>query len=250
MKKLIKNFFRLLGLEIRKSRSSVAISPPVKVNPDSMDAGMVRARDKFGIKPSTIIDLGAAEGTWTIRAEKVWPNTEFILFEPLEERKKQLEELSKKNPNIKPIFAAAGNKKGKVQFVVSTDLDGSGVYDAEITGEGREVEITTIDSEMEKHQAKCSFVLKFDTHGFELPILEGATKTLLKTDLIIMECYGFRIAQNSLLFSEMCVQMDTLGFRLADIVDIMRRPSDNLFWQCDAFFLKKTSQYFSNNNYE
>jgi FkbM family methyltransferase len=249
MKKLIKAFFRLFGVEIRKASTPVVKPVVQQINLDTMEAGMLRARDKFGIQPSTIIDLGAAEGTWTIKAEKVWPKADFIPFEPLEERKKDLNALSNRNPKIKPVFAAAGNKKGKVHFVVSSDLDGSGVYDAESTEEGREVDITTLDHEVENLNVKPGYLIKFDTHGFELPILEGAVKTLSKTDLIIMECYGFRIAQNSLLFPEMCTHMEKLGFRLADMVDIMRRPGDQFFWQCDAFFLPTSHPFFTRNTY-
>jgi hypothetical protein len=96
---------------------------------------------------------------------------------------------------------------------------------------------------------KGPFLLKFDTHGFELPILQGAAETLKQTNAIIMECYGFRIAENSLLFPEMCVHMEKLGFRLGDIINIVRRPGDDMFWQCDAFFLRAEHPLFNKNTY-
>ncbi|RYE45276.1 MAG: hypothetical protein EOP48_22205 [Sphingobacteriales bacterium] len=65
----------------------------------------------------------------------------------------------------------------------------------------------------------------------------------------IIECYGFQIAEKSLLFWEMCRYMDELGFRLFDIVDVMNRPKDGAFWQCDAFFLRKENPVWSNIQY-
>ncbi len=214
-----------------------------------METGMLRAKNKSGISPAAIIDLGAAEGTWTIKAEKIWPDANFILFEPLEERQGNLNALSERNPKIKPVFAAAGSKKGTVKFVVSDDLDGSGIYDAEKDGGNREVNLTTIDDEMIDMGINGPFIIKFDTHGFEVPILEGAMETLKKTELVIMECYGFRISENCLLFPEMCQHMERLGFRLADVINVVRRPGDELFWQCDAFFMPVTNTAFSNNRY-
>jgi FkbM family methyltransferase len=251
MKKIIRKILNGMGFEIHRKRNPVVIpAAPAKVKEDTMEAGMLRAKNKFGVNPKTVIDLGAAAGTWTLKAEKVWPAAEFILFEPLEERKAELNALAEKNPKIKPVFAAAGNKKGKVKFRVTDDLDGSGVYDAEKDGNGRDVTITTIDDEVQQPGARSPFVIKFDTHGFEVPILQGASKTLADTQLVIMECYGFRIAENSLLFPEMCAHMEKLGFRLADVVDSMRREGDQLFWQCDVFFLPLSHPAFLRNTYK
>ena len=250
MKKLIKSFFRLFGIEIRKAGAPLPVQQNiVKRNEDSMEAGMLRAKNKAGINAAAIIDLGAAEGTWTIKAEKIWPAADFILFEPLEERQSDLNALAKRNPKIKPVFAAAGNKKGTVKFLVSDDLDGSGIYDAEKDGGNREVSLTTIDEEMKRLGINGPFIIKFDTHCFEVPILEGAVETLKKTELVIMECYGFRIAENCLRFPEMCLHMEKSGFRLADIINVKRRPGDELFWQCDAFFMPSGKAAFDRTTY-
>ncbi|CAN5885912.1 N/A [soil metagenome] len=240
----------MFGAEIRKAGTPIPVQQTVvKRNEDAMEAGMLRAKNKSGIHAAAVIDLGAAEGTWTIKAEKVWPSADYILFEPLEERQKDLKVLAQRNPKIKPIFAAAGNKTGTVKFLVSDDLDGSGIYDAEKDGGNREVSLTTIDAEVKRLGVTGPFVIKFDTHGFEVPILEGAAETLKNTNLVIMECYGFRIAENCLLFPEMCAYMEKLGFRLADIINVVRRPGDELFWQCDAFFMPSANASFSKTSY-
>ncbi|HEU4717849.1 MAG TPA: FkbM family methyltransferase [Bacteroidia bacterium] len=251
MKNVLKALFRMLGLEVRRS-GTPAVQPQVartKRDEDSMEAGMSRAKKMHGVEPSAIIDLGAAAGSWTEKACTFWPDAYFLLMEPLEERKEELSALAAAHPKFRTVFAAAGDRVGKVKFVVAGDLDGSGVYDAESTGGDREVELTTIDHEVERLGLAGPFVIKFDTHGFEIPILEGARETLKKTDLIIMECYGFRIAANCLLFPEMCIHMEKLGFRLSDVIHPVRRPGDGMFWQCDAFFLRKDHPAFAKNTF-
>jgi len=98
-------------------------------------------------------------------------------------------------------------------------------------------------------QLKGPYIIKLDTHGYEVPIIEGSEKTLKETQLLIIECYGFEISPFSLLFWEMCNYLKDKGFRLIDIVDIELRPKDGAFWQCDAFFVPDSSKYFSSNTY-
>ncbi len=237
-----------MGLTV--SRTTAVPPVPVKVaDPNTMEAGMVRARDKYGIKCSTVIDLGAAAGTWTRKAMSVWPDPDYVLFEPLEERRPDLDALARENARVRPVIAAVGNRNGKVAFLVSNDLDGSGVYDSEQKGGNREVALVTVDGEMERLRMRPPFVIKFDTHGYETPILEGARETLRQTELVIMECYSFRISESCLVFHEMCAKMDELGFRLGDIIHVLRRPGDGIFWQCDAFFIRKDHPAFTKSTF-
>lgn len=87
--------------------------------------------------------------------------------------------------------------------------------------------------------------LKLDTHGFEIPILEGASQVLKETAVIIIECYNFRIAPECLLFFEMCDYLGKLGFRCIDLVDPFNRPYDQSFWQMDLVFVKDNRAEFA-----
>ena len=59
-----------------------------------------------------------------------------------------------------------------------------------------------------------------------------------------MEVYGFKISPTCLVFHEMSDYSSQLGFKLIDIVDIMRRPGDQVFWQADAFYIRKDHPVF------
>jgi len=43
--------------------------------------------------------------------------------------------------------------------------------------------------------------------------------------------------------------MHKKGFRLIDIVDVMRRTKDQAFWQCDAFFVPVNHPAFLYNSF-
>ena len=55
------------------------------------------------------------------------------------------------------------------------------------------------------------FLIKLDTHGMEVPILNGAKQTLQDASIVILETYIFSIGPESLLFDEMCRHMDGLA---------------------------------------
>lgn len=240
MKKTIKQIFRHFGIDIQKSKKSYLNN--------TMLGGLQRSKMR-NMCPKTIIDVGAAQGKWSLEARNIWRKANSLLFEPLYERGNDLDRLSKQFNNFYIVKAGAGNEIGTVDFFVTKDLDGSGIADNDSGTLKRIIPVTTIDCEVSKLKLESPYLIKLDTHGFEIPIIEGMTVTLKKTELIIIECYGFRIAPKSLLFWEMCQYMDSKGFRLIDIVDVKYREKDKAFWQCDAFFVPKTNESFKSNIY-
>jgi FkbM family methyltransferase len=246
IKQIIRSVFNLLGLEISKKKKQESYIR----NPE-MISGLSRV-SVLNLPIKTIVDVGAAQGSWSLSAKEFWPDCNFVLFEPLQERKIELEILAKQNPGFHIINSAAGKNKESIKYFVSNDLDGSGVADqSKVVNENevRVVDVTRIDAEIKQLQLKGGYLVKLDTHGFELPILEGCEEILNDVSLFVIECYGFQIAKNSLLFWEMCRHMETLGFRLIDLVDVMHRPRDGAFWQCDAFFIRKENPIFNNKEY-
>jgi FkbM family methyltransferase len=244
IKKTIHLIFNTLGLTISKKPKQYSY-----YRNEAMIAGLQRFHDNH-IEINSIIDVGAAAGTWSLGANEIFSKAKYLLFEPLLEREKELKEVCKSNTNFKFVPKAAGNQTSFINFNISEDLDGSGVSDSlEINEHVRKVEVVRIDDEIKKYDLKGPYLIKLDTHGFEVPILEGCENIIDEVNLFIIECYGFHLIKGSLLFNEMCDLMDKKGFRLFDIVDIMRRPKDKTFWQCDAFFIRKTHSNFNNNNY-
>ena len=215
-----------------------------------MTEGLMRMKH-LQLNPATIIDVGAAAGTWTEKTASIWPDAQFLLFEPLEERSEDLQNLRERlKDKIFLSFTAAGREESEVNFQVSEDLDGSGIATDNLPSVSRRVvKITSVDAQVKANKLSSPYAIKLDTHGYEIPIIEGAEETLKNTLFIIIEVYGFYIAPGSLLFWEMCQYMGRRGFRLIDIVDIGRRPRDHAFWQCDAFFIKNDNPLFLSNTY-
>lgn len=209
-----------------------------------MIGGMSRIKD-LGIEPTLIVDIGAAKGSWTKNALDYWPESVYKLIEPIREQIDMMPKSISNNAKVEIIEGAVGEKTGTVSFSITEDLDGSGVY-----GEGennRMVNVNNLDEICKDSHG--SFVLKLDTHGYEIPIFEGAAKTLKYTDAIIVEVYGFYVSPTGKLFHELSDYLMDKGFRLYDIVDVMRRQNDNAFWQADAIYLRADHMVFNDNSY-
>lgn len=199
-----------------------------------------------GINFQNIIDVGAASGKWTEKSLQYWPEAHYELVEPLEEQIPQLESLAVQYPRLRYHTGVAGAEPGRVPFSVSTDLDGSGVYGNQADNL-RMLPQITIDSITQAENTPC--LIKLDTHGYEIPILEGAARTLENTEALIIEVYGFYVSPTALLFHKLSAWLEERGFRLFDIADVMRREKDNAFWQADAVYLKASHPIFKDNSY-
>lgn len=196
----------------------------------------------------TVVDIGASDGRWSRMAMNHLPGASFIAVEPLIEREPQLKRLKEGNPNFDYMLCVAGEKENEtVPLAVGDDLDGSTVGGSH--GSVRTVASHSIDSIMQTKRCLGPFLLKFDTHGFEVPILNGAKKTLHETRYIVMEVYNYRHTGGTLLFYEMCSLLDTLGFRCFNMADPMHRPIDGSLWQMDLLFANKDNEVFRENSY-
>jgi FkbM family methyltransferase len=197
---------------------------------------------------ATWIDVGASDGSWSVGAQRHFPDAKFLLFEPLAERQAVLGSLHARH-GFEIVAAAAGARAGKISFRIDPELDGSGVA-APGSGQARTVPVEAIDDVVAARAMPGAFALKLDTHGHELAVLEGATHTLPATNLLIIEAYNFTLVPGCLRFHELCTWLEARGFRCCDLADPMRRPGDGALWQMDLAFAPANSPLFASNRYE
>ena len=196
----------------------------------------------------TVIDIGASTGRWSAMAMPYFPQTRFIGVDPLKEREPDLVRLKACSPRFDYVLAAAGEiPETTVELAVTADLDGSTVGGK--AGASRSVAAYSVDRLAEIKKCTGPYLLKFDTHGFEVPILNGAASTLRQTEYIFMEVYNFRHTEGTLLFHEMCSLLDEKGFRCVLLVDPMQRPFDRALWQMDIVFARKEHPAFREDSY-
>jgi FkbM family methyltransferase len=197
--------------------------------------------------PQVVLDIGAAQGSWTKLAMQSWPDAEYFMIEPLEERLTALQVLTNQHNNIKFMLAAAGSEPGTLHIDVTPDLDSSSLmYSGSAS---REVPIISIDNLFDEGVIKQPDFIKIDVQGYELKVLSGAKKVLKSSDFILLELQFFRFSSEMILLHESIVWMNEQGFQPYEIVDVLRRPLDNAMGQCDILFIRKDHWLLKNQNW-
>ena len=206
--------------------------------------GRIKAR---GIKVGTVIDIGASNGMWSAEAMPFFSDAKYLLVEAQEVHRRALDEFVRAHPNAAYVLKAAAEKPGTIYFDADAPFAGQA---AENAAPGLIcVPATSIDTEIEARGLPGPYLVKFDVHGFELPILRGATRAITEASLIVMECYNFKIAPDAMLFWDACKYFEAKGFRVADISEPLWRPGDRMLWQFDIFFVRADRPEFRSNSY-
>lgn len=225
----------------------------VKISGLNSNVSMLSALEnikKRGYSPSSIIDIGASNGKWSVMGHTVFPDAHFLLFEPLVENRAAVSELVHKHKNWHYCQKAAGNEAGTVSINVAEDLDGSAVvFEDQLSDTAKQFPMTTVDSVCQDIGLPAPYLVKLDTHGFEVPILEGMKGIWNKIDFLIVEAYNFKLHARCLRFFELAALLEKEGFLPIDLVDVRHRPGDYLFWQMDIVFGRKGQKELQRGTY-
>ncbi len=220
---------------------------PLTSGPTTMAGALAHFAPRFDVK--TIVDVGASNGSWTELALQHWPTAACLLVEAQREpHGPALARLKQRRPQVDYVLAAAGSRIGTIHFDASAPFGGC-AYEGPAPGRDIEVPVTTLDHETQARELSGPYLVKLDTHGFEVPILDGAKRVLADTSLLVIEVYNFTINEGALRFPTMCQHLERSGFRPIGIADPMYRPRDGLLWQFDCFFARSDRREFELNAY-
>ena len=244
VKKMIYRILNKFGYQIYKKKD---LEKSI-VDKNNMLAALERCFQK-GIELGTVIDVGASNGMWSESCMKYYPRASYFLIEAQKEHQFSLDKFKKIYTNVDYKIAAAGGREGFV-FFDNSDLFGGLAIEKQGDRNLVKVPVTTIDVEVCNNSLKPPFLIKLDTHGYELPILYGAKETLKNSNIVIIEVYNFIIADESVRFWEICTYMEKLGFLPIDLVDVMHRKKDDSLWQFDLVFIKKDRKEFTYTAYD
>jgi FkbM family methyltransferase len=239
VKSLIQAAARRAGYEIRR----------IETQPNGL-MGPSLKRLAMHHPVQTVIDVGASDGRWSLMAQQSFPDAAFLLFEAQEgPYADALRGLAASDSHMHAVLAAAGDHSGTIHF--DARLADGGVASPEPTGpHDIVVPLTTVDAEVARLGLTGPYLLKLDTHGYEVPILAGASTVLADAAMLVIEAYNFQLTPTSLQFYEMCDYLAQRGFRVIDLVDPMWRPRDGAFWQMDVIYLRADQPEFQSSTYD
>ena len=204
------------------------------------------------IEVQTVIDVGASYGKWSKVVRRFYPAAFYFLIEANKVHEPKLKAFRQRHDNVDYVLAAAGDIIGELYFDASAPFGGVASHTS-LQGDRERVirvPVTTVDAEVNAKKLKPPYLLKLDTHGFEVEILEGAKETLKQSSVIFIETYNFRLTENTLRFHEMCTFLESRGFRPFGLSDPLFRPKDGVLWQLDLVFARADREEFQSNSYD
>jgi FkbM family methyltransferase len=192
---------------------------------------------------ATLIDVGASNGSWSKAFARYFPGRNHLLVDANEVHLPALTSVCQEHLNWHYALAAVGGKTEEVYFDASQPLGGH-LSKHHHDQNYRPCISTTIDDLLEKQPLPGPFMIKLDTHGVEIPILDGSTNVLNQTNVLVIEAYNFDLGESAVPFWELCRHLFDLGFRPLDVFDLLYRRVDNAFWQFDLLFGRRDLPLF------
>ena len=177
------------------------------------------AKERIGVG-STVIDVGAHVGEWTLLfSELVGPTGRVIAFEPDPVARASLLKNLETNAisNVSVERKSVSDKVGKTLLI--TDRFGSGlssIVRPSLHGSGRKcvlVESTTLDEYCDVHDVRPDWI-KIDAEGAEIRILTGARNVLLSSAELICELHPYAWQEFGNTFAELKDLVAAAGRRI------------------------------------
>lgn len=189
------------------------------------------------IKIDTIYDIGAFRGQWTDQLYKSsLKNKKFYLFEANIENEKYL-----KKYKHKYFIETLSNDTKEVKFYSKASTgdsyypEQSNYYESNLKPKIKKT--TTIDLIKDKNDLPLPDFIKIDTQGSELDILKGATKTIEKCKVILLECPIISYNKGAPNINQYIDYLNSINYLPYDVCEIHK--INNVLVQVDIFFLNK-----------
>ena len=214
------------------------------------DRERFRHLQKLGLPLQRFFDIGASNGRWSSRMHRDFPDAQFTLFEPLIDHadwyRLGMKTTLARHPGFQLYKVALGPECRKTKmFLYPGNLVGSTALPLNYEppdAKPVEIDMLTIDYVVEEFQLGVPQVIKMDTQGCELGILQGGTRTLPKVDVLLLECWLTRAyGPTTPLLLEIADWLRQLDFHIWDLGNAWRDESGVLVAQ-DCLFLNAHSK--------
>ncbi len=201
-----------------------------------------------GFAPSCVVDVGAANGGWTLECRSIFPDATYLLVDPLDENWAALAGLAAMDrERIRVWQGALGAAPGELPINVHADQS-SFLPSAEFQSSLRTVSVRRLDCLLDELGLKGVMLLKADVQGYELEVLKGASGCLPLVEVMLLEV-SFRRIYDGPLAHEVIAEAGRLGFRIFDIASYAQRANDGALLQSDMIFVRDGSALTANERW-
>lgn len=202
-------------------------------------------RQRLGITPRAILDVGAANGTFARAARFVFPDAAIHMFEPVPDHLGALQHLLDGDALVHVHTVALSSKEGSATFYVNDFRFSSSLL--KMTPRHKEVfpfteGEQTISVECRRLDSfpmifvQKPVLLKIDVQGAEMEVLKGAGRLLQECDAVMLESSFEPFYENQAAYPELISYMNRSGFR--SFLQIAPHFVGTKLTHCDLLFLR------------
>ncbi|MGI6391842.1 MAG: FkbM family methyltransferase [Kiritimatiellia bacterium] len=190
-----------------------------------------------GFSPRMLLDVGAAIGGWTSQMVEIFPESKYLMIDPLEENETALKTVVQRHSNVQYWLGAVGNQTGELTFHVHGDQ--SSMFNSNWGREGtlRRVPMRTLDDLVSEIHCEGVDGMKLDVQGAEIEVLKGATEALRQCRVAQVEVSFRKVYEQAPLAHEIIAFFSSQNFRIFDIASLYKRK-DRALLQADLFFVR------------
>jgi len=209
---------------------------------------MVSRLVREGVRPATVIDVGANIGQFGVACAKLFPNAVVHSFEPIPECFRRLQRVALRVPNLVPHNVALSDRSGEVDFHVNAHSQSSSVLclnERHLSAFPKaravrtiRVGASTLDEEFASQVLAEPILLKLDVQGYEANVLRGGRRLLRQVEFIVCETSFQPLYEGELPFLELAALIEDSGFRFLRPVGFLRDPRSGEYLQMDALFVR------------
>jgi FkbM family methyltransferase len=189
-----------------------------------------------------VLDVGANVGKWSQGFLEAAPQARIYMLEPAPACQRQIQALALKSATLIPC--AIGDRPGKASLHFSSATDGSASLHARGDSyfqnrdyQTVEVEVTTIDELLVRHQIEFVDFMKMDIEGHELKALQGAATALKEKRIGALSFeFGSGNINSRTYFRDFWELLNAHDFRLSRITPGGRLvPLEDYYEDCEYF---------------
>ena len=198
------------------------------------------------LEPTTIYDIGANVGTWTLLAKAIFPTAVIHAFEPLPAQHGLLEQCARRVGGITCHQTALGEGSYAATMRVASFADASSLLPLSDTAKAhwrleeaaqQEVSVVALDDYQARQHLPLPSLIKLDVQGFELSVLKGAETCLAHAHAVLTEVSFREFYHGQCLFEDVVAFLSQRGFVLCALAQTttLGRP----LMQADALFVHR-----------
>jgi FkbM family methyltransferase len=199
-----------------------------------------------------VLDVGANTGQFARSLRKLGYQGRIVSFEPMDQARAELERAAAGDPDWTVFPLALGRQPAELELQIFADDTFSSLHDlrgeaSAVFGEyvrktgTQRVQVARVDDlwvRLWEKSERCQVLLKTDTQGHDLEVLQGAEHSLEDVAVVMSEASVERIYENSPNLSELAAYLEKHGFRASGYYPFSHCPESLAMVELDAFFVR------------